>query len=206
MFTAEEQSTLTPGKVIEILRKGNDEFVNNQLTVKNTTERVRSAVEGQYPAAVVLSCLDSRVPVEDIFHCGIGDIFVARVAGNVVNPDILGSMEYACKLSGAKLAVVMGHGYCRTVMLAIDGVELGNITGLLNKIKPAVNQSNATFMGEAKSTNPEFVDTVCRANIKLMVTEIRKSSLILREMEENGEIGIVGAMYDMHNGKVEFFV
>ena len=205
MFTAEEQSNLTPDKVIEILKQGNEDFSSNRLTIKNSTERVQNAVKDQYPVAVVLSCIDSRVPVEDIFHCGIGDIFVVRVAGNIVNSDILGSLEHACKVSGSKLAVVLGHGYCRAVMLAIDGVELGNITELLNKIKPAVNRSKVNFKGEAKSSNPEFVEAVCFNNVNLMVGEIRKNSLILKEMEDNGEIKIVGAMYDMHSGKVNFF-
>ena len=205
MLTVEEQSILTPEKVIEILKQGNDDFVNNRLTVKNNPERIRNAAKGQYPVAVVLSCIDSRVPVEDVFHCGIGDIFVIRVAGNIVNSDILGSMEYACKVSGSKLAVVLGHEYCKTIMLAIDGLELGNITGLLSKIKPAINQSETNFKGETKSSNPEFVETVCRTNVDLMVNAIRENSRILKEMENKGEIKIVGAMYNMHNGKVEFF-
>ena len=206
MLTAKEQSNLTPYRVIEILKQGNDDFINNRLTVKNTAERIRHAVSGQYPAAVILSCLDSRVPVEDIFHCGIGDIFVARVAGNIVNSDILGSMEYACKVSGAKLAVVLGHGLCGAIKSAIDNVELGNITGLLQKIHPAVRQSKANFTGDVKSSNPEFVDMVCRTNVELMVNEIRKGSPILKEMETRSEIGIVGAMYNMYSGKVDFFI
>ena len=205
VLSAEEQSKLTPDKVIEILKQGNEEFISNKLTVKNTTERVSDAAKGQYPAAVILSCLDSRVPVEDVFHCGIGDLFVARVAGNIVNPDILGSMEYACKVSGSKLVVVLGHGYCGAVKSAIDDVELGNITGLLKRIKPAVNQSKEKFEGETKSSNNEFVETVCHTNVELMVKEIRENSPILKEMEDKGEIKIVGAMYNMHTGKVEFF-
>ena len=205
MFIAEKQSKLTPDKVIKILRQGNETFSNNQLTVKNTIEHVRYAVKGQYPAAVILSCFDSRVPVEDIFHCGIGDIFVIRVAGNIVNTDVLGSMEYACNVSGAKLVMVLGHSGCIAVKLAIDDVELGNMTGLLDKIKPSVNRSKAIFKGEIKSSNPEFLDTVCRTNIERMVNEIRQNSPILKEMEDKGEIKIVSAMYDMHNGKVEFF-
>ena len=179
MLTPEKQSNLTPDRVIEILKQGNEDFINNRLTVKNTTERIRHAALGQYPAAVILSCLDSRVPVEDIFHCGIGDIFVARVAGNIVNPDILGSMEFACKVFGAKLIVVMGHRCCGAIMSAINHVELGNFTGLLHKIKPAVNQSKANYKREANSSNPDFVDTVSRTNVELMMNEIRKDSLIL---------------------------
>jgi len=206
MLTLKIQSNLTPDKVIEILQQGNEDFINDRLTVKNTTERVRSAAFGQYPAATILSCLDSRVPVEDIFHCGIGDIFVARVAGNIVNPDILGSMEYACKVCGAKLVVVLGHGLCGTIKAAIDDAELGNFTGLLHKIKPAINHAKANYKGETNSSNPDFVDTVSRTNVELMVNEIRKDSPMLKEMENRGEIGIIGAFYDMYNGKVDFFI
>jgi carbonic anhydrase len=205
VLTAEEQSKLTPDKVLEILKKGNEDFVNNQLTVRNNMERVKDAVNGQYPEAVILSCIDSRVPVEDIFHCAIGDIFVARVAGNIVNADILGSMEYACKVSGSKLIAVMGHDYCGAVKSAISEVELGNITELLSKIKPAVNHSKEHFEGETNASNHEFVDKVCHTNVELMLDEIRKNSPILKEMEDKGEIKIVGAMYDLHSGKVNFF-
>ena len=205
VLTAEEQSKLTPDKVIEILKKGNEDFISDQLTVRNNIERVKDAVNGQYPAAVILSCIDSRVPVEDIFHCAIGDLFVARVAGNIVNPDILGSMEYACKVSGAKLVLVMGHDYCGAVKSAINEVELGNITELLSKIKPAVTQSKTNFNGETNSSNHAFVELVCHTNVELMLDEVRKNSPILKEMEDNGEIKIIGAMYDLHSGKVDFF-
>ena len=205
VLTAEEQAQLTPDKVIEILKKGNEEFINNQLTVRNNTERVKDAANGQFPEAVILSCLDSRVPVEDVFHRAIGDIFVARVAGNIVNPDILGSMEFACKVSGAKLVVVLGHEHCGAIKSAISNVELGNITELLSKIKPAVVHSKEHFDGETSASNPEFVELVCHTNVELMLDEIRKNSPILKEMEDNGEIKIVGAMYDLHTGKVNFF-
>jgi carbonic anhydrase len=205
VLSAAEQSKLTPAKVIENLKQGNQEFVSNKLTIRNNPERVLNAVKGQYPEAVILSCLDSRVPVEDIFHRGIGDLFVARVAGNIVNPDILGSMEFACKVSGAKLVVVLGHGSCGAIKSAIDDVKLGNITGLLDKIQPAVAQSKADFQGEAKSSNPEFVEKVCHTNVAVRVKEIRENSPILKEMEDKGEIKIVGAIYNMESGKVEFF-
>ena len=205
VLTAEEQSKLTPDKVIEILKKGNEEFTNNLLTVRNNMERVQDAANGQFPAAVILSCLDSRVPVEDIFHCAIGDLFVARVAGNIVNPDILGSMEFACKVSGSKLVVVLGHDYCGAVKSAISDVELGNITELLSKIQPAVNHSRENFEGDADVSNNDFVDVVCHTNVMFMVEEIRKNSPILKEMEDNGEIKIVGAKYHLHTGKVNFF-
>ena len=204
VLTAEQQSKLTPDQVVEILKQGNEAFSGDNLTVKNNMERVRDAVKGQHPGAMILSCLDSRIPVADIFQCGIGDIFIARVAGNIINPDILGSMEYACKVSGSKLIVVMGHGQCGAIRSAIDNVELGNITQLLDKIKPAVEQSKTNFRGETSSSNEAFVDLVTHTNVELMVNEIRKNSPILKEMEDKGEIGIVGAMYDIHTGKVEF--
>ena len=205
VITAEEQAKLTPESVIEILKKGNEEFVNNKLTVRNNPERVRNSAQGQYPKAVILSCLDSRVPVEDVFHRSIGDIFVARIAGNIVNPDILGSLEYACKVSGSKLVVVLGHGSCGAIKSAIDDVELGNITGLLDKIKPAVKETKTAFNGETNSSNKEFVEAVCHHNIELMIKKIRQESPILKEMEDNGEIKIIGGYYDMHTGKVDFF-
>lgn len=205
VLTAEEQAKLTPDDVIKILKEGNADFVGDNLTIRNNSERVRNAALGQYPKAVILSCLDSRVPVEDVFHRGIGDIFVARVAGNIVNENILGSLEYACKVSGSKVIVVLGHEYCGAIKSAIDGVELGNITGLLSKIQPAVTEAKSSFKGETVSSNPAFVEEVCHLNIEQGVKDIRNNSAILKEMEDNGEISIVGAVYDMHTGKVTFF-
>lgn len=205
VLTAEEQASLTPIDVINILKEGNEDFINDHLTVRNNSERVRDAAMGQYPKAVILSCLDSRVPVEDVFHRGIGDIFVARVAGNIVNPDILGSLEYACKVSGSKVVVVLGHEYCGAIKSAIDDVKLGNITTLLAKIRPAVEVAGNNFQGETTSSNPDFVEAVCHHNIELAVQEIRDKSPILKEMEDNGEIMIVGAVYNIHTGKVDFF-
>jgi carbonic anhydrase len=205
VLTQEEQRALTPQKVIEILKQGNQEFVNNELTVRNNSELIKDAAKGQYPKAVILSCLDSRVPVEDVFHRAVGDIFVARVAGNIVNTDILGSMEFACKASGAKLVMVLGHGACGAVKGAISNVEMGNLTELLSKIKPAVNEVKVGFKGETTADNPEFVEAVGHHNVALMVKEIREKSLILKEMEVNGEIKIIGAYYDLNTGKVDFF-
>jgi len=205
VLSKEEQAKLTPDMVIEILKTGNQEFVNNELTVRNNSELVRDAADGQYPKAVILSCLDSRVPVEDVFHRAIGDVFVARVAGNIVNPDILGSMEFACKASGAKLVMVLGHGSCGAIKSAIDDVKLGNITELLSKIKPAVDETKTGFAGDANSSNKEFVEAVCLHNVALMIQEIRQKSPILKEMEDNGEIKIIGGYYDMYTGKVDFF-
>lgn len=204
VLSAEEQAALTPRDVLDILKKGNEEFTDDKLTVRNNSERVREAALGQYPKAVILSCFDSRVPVEDVFHRGIGDIFVARVAGNIVNEDILGSMEFACKVSGAKLILVLGHEYCGAVKSAIDHVELGNITALLSKITPAVNEAGKSFSGEKSSSNPVFVEAVCDANVHLTMQQIRDKSPILKEMEDSGDIMIVGGVYHMKTGKVDF--
>jgi len=204
VLSREEQAQLTPDKVWDILKEGNKEFVEDRLTIRNNSKRVRSAANGQYPKAVILSCLDSRVPVEDVFHRGIGDIFVARVAGNIVNKDILGSMEYGCKVSGAKLVMVLGHEYCGAITSAIKNVELGNITALLSKIQPAVSKASADFIGEKSYNNPDFVEAVCYDNVMLMIEEIRRKSPILNEMEQKGEIKIVGGVYDMDTGKVDF--
>lgn len=204
VLTKADQQKLTPEEIVEILKEGNKDFRENNLTVLNTTERIRDAAVGQYPIAVVLSCLDSRVPVEDVFHRGIGDIFVARVAGNIVNDDILGSLEYACKVSGAKVVVVLGHEYCGAIKSAIDDVKLGNITSLLAKIQPAVAQASEKFEDNRTSSNPKFVEAVCDDNVHLSIDEIRKRSPILREMEEQGEIKIIGGVYDIKTGNVDF--
>jgi len=200
----EAQSKLTADSVLHILQLGNLDYTGDNLVIRNTSERIRKASLGQYPAAVVLSCLDSRVPVEDVFHCGIGDLFVARVAGNISNEDILGSLEYGCKVSGAKLIVVLGHEYCGAVKSAIDNVKLGNITALLDKIRPSVMQLDS-FPGEKSSKNPAFVEAVCRQNILNTIKIIRAKSPILTEMENKGEIKIVGAEYHMETGRVDFF-
>lgn len=206
VLTADQQARLTPAGVLDTLKKGNQDFIEDRLTVRNNTQRVRDAAIGQYPKAVVLSCLDSRVPVEDVFHRGIGDLFVARVAGNIVNEDILGSLEFACKVSGSKLIVVLGHEYCGAIKSAIDDVKLGNITPLLSKIQPAVKSAATSYHGEGEKTsaNPHFVDAVCHENIVLTMNEIRQKSPILKEMEAQGEIMIVGGVYNMKTGKVDF--
>ena len=202
VLTEEEQAALEPDEVIRIFKEGNARFVKNDLTARDHSEQVRKSTNAQYPKAIVLSCVDSRVPVEDVFDRGIGDIFVARVAGNFVNQDILGSMEFACKVSGSKLILVMGHEHCGAVKAAVDGVKLGNITPMLENIKPAV--AAVTYDGERTSKNERFVHMVCESNVKNTMEEIRLKSPILREMEENGEIKIAGAVYDMDSGKVTF--
>lgn len=202
VMSKEEQDVLTPDMVIQFLKEGNERFMRNDLTARNHSSQVRNSVKAQYPKAIILSCVDSRVPVEDVFDRGIGDIFVARVAGNFVNEDILGSMEFATKVSGSKLVLVMGHEHCGAIKSAIDDVKLGNITAMLSKIRPAVDM--VEYDGDRSSKNQSFVHDVSISNVKNTITNIRKNSPILNEMEQKGEIKIVGAVYDMDNGKVLF--
>lgn len=200
VLTKEEQDALTPDMVIQSLKEGNERFMLNDLTARDHSAQVRKSVQAQYPKAIVLSCVDSRVPVEDVFDRGIGDVFVARVAGNFVNEDILGSMEFACKVAGAKLVLVLGHEHCGAVKAAVDDVKLGNITPMLAKIRPAVEM--VAYEGERNSKNQEFVHMVSESNVRNTMAKIRTESPILKEMEDNGEIKIIGALYDMDNGKV----
>jgi carbonic anhydrase len=200
VLTKEEQDALTPDMVIQSLKEGNERFMRNDLTARDHSAQVRESVKAQFPKAIVLSCVDSRVPVEDVFDRGIGDVFVARVAGNFVNEDILGSMEFACKVSGSKLVLVMGHEHCGAVKAAIDDVKLGNITPMLTKIRPAVDMVD--YEGDRTSKNQDFVHMVSESNVRNTIEQIRTNSPILKEMEDNGEIKIVGALYDMDNGKV----
>lgn len=202
VLTKEEQDALTPDMVIQSLNEGNGRFMRNDLTARNHSEQVRKSVTAQFPKAIVLSCVDSRIPVEDVFDRGIGDVFVARVAGNFVNEDILGSMEFACKVSGSKLILVLGHEHCGAIKAAVDDVKLGNITPMLSKIRPAVE--SIEYEGDRTSKNQEFVQLASKSNIKNTIAEIRKNSPILKEMEENGEIKIKGAIYDMDDGSVDF--
>ena len=199
--TKSTQDSLTPKKAYDILVDGNQRFMQNVKAQRNLQDQVLETSSGQYPFAVVLSCIDSRVPVELVFDQGIGDIFSARVAGNIVNEDILGSIEYACKVAGSKIVVVMGHTKCGAVTSACQGVELGNITALLHKIKPAVDR----IRSGNEEMNNEAVEEVSVLNVKLSIDRIRKESPILLEMEKNKEIKIVGALYHVSNGKVEFF-
>jgi len=203
VLTKEEQDALTPDKVIASLKAGNTRFVDNDLTARNHSAQIRKSTLSQFPKAIVLSCVDSRVPVEDVFDRGIGDMFVARVAGNFVNEDILGSMEFACKVSGSKVVLVMGHEHCGAVKAAIDDVKLGNITAMLEKITPAV--TGVEYTGDRTSKNQEFVHLVSESNIKNTIAQIRVKSPILKEMESNGEIKIIGALYDMDNGVVSMY-
>tara|TARA_R110002095_G_scaffold197961_1_gene177270 strand:- start:1123 stop:1890 length:768 start_codon:yes stop_codon:yes gene_type:complete len=202
VLTQAEQNALTPDQVITLLKEGNQRFVAGTLTARDHSKQVREAALGQYPKAVILSCLDSRVPVEDVFDRGIGDIFVARVAGNFENTDILGSMEFACKVAGSKLVFVLGHESCGAVNGAIDGVELGNITAMLANIQPAIAHFK-DYNGEKTSKNPEFVKMVTAQNVLGTIDRIRINSPILKEMEDKGEIKIVGGVYHMQTGEVK---
>lgn len=203
VVTAEAQAKLTPDEVLDDFKAGNQRFLNNSLTARDFTAQIQKTTSGQFPKAAVLSCVDSRVPVEYIFDQGIGDIFVARVAGNFMDEDMLGSAEFACKVSGSKVLLVMGHESCGAVKAAIDNVKLGNITPMLTKIHPAVELSQ-DFSGEKNSKNAEFVSYVSENNVKNTLDTIRKRSPILKEMEDNGEIKIVGAMYSLSTGAVTF--
>ncbi len=203
VLTKQQQENLTPTEVIDLLREGNARFVAGEVTLRNHKAQIRKAALSQHPKAIVLSCVDSRVPVEDVFDRGIGDLFVARVAGNFVNADMLGSMEFACHVSGSKAIVVLGHEHCGAIKSAIDGVKLGNITEMLSKVTPAVDQTGG-FDGERQSSNEAFVHAVTELNVRLNVQRIRDESPILQQMEANGKIIICGATYDMGNGEVTF--
>lgn len=201
VVTAEAQKSLTPDDVLKDLMRGNERFVNNQLLERDFVKQIKNSENGQFPKAVVISCLDSRVPVEYILDQGIGDVFVGRIAGNFVNAELTGSIEFACKVSGSKLVMVLGHESCGAVKGAIDKVKLGNLTETLAELKPAVEMSE-NFEGEKSSKNPSYVDYVCRNNVIATINEIRSASPILKEMEDKGEIKIVGGIYDLTDGKI----
>ncbi len=203
VLTQQEQNALTPDEVLRYLKEGNQRFASGTVTSRDHSAQVRDAANGQFPKAIILSCVDSRIPVEDVFDRGIGDIFVARVAGNFENTDILGSMEFATKVSGAKLILVMGHEECGAIKAAIDQVELGNITAMLENIQPAVD-SLSGYEGDRTSKNPDFAHMVAEQNVRLTIDDIRERSSILKEMEDQGQIKIVGALYGMKTGVIEF--
>lgn len=200
----ESQSTITPLIALQTLKEGNQRFVNNLKYNRNLLQQVNETRDGQWPFAVVLSCIDSRTSAELIFDQGLGDIFSVRIAGNIVNTDILGSMEFACKIAGSKLIVVLGHTKCGAVKGACDLVEMGNLTALLSKLRPAVDDETATKT-ERNSMNSEFVENVATINVYRTVNAIRERSHILHEMIEKGEIGICGAMYNLETGLVHFY-
>ena len=196
----ETQSNLTPNAALNILKAGNKRFQENIKEERNLKMQVEQTANGQFPFGVVLSCIDSRVPVELVFDQGIGDLFSARVAGNIINEDVLGSIEYGCKVAGSKVIVVLGHTKCGAVTAASKAVELGNITSLLSKIKPAIE----VVKSQNIEINQESVEKISVANVTVSMDRIRKESPILAEMEEKGEIIIVGAIYNVSNGVVEF--
>lgn len=203
--TKETQSALGHDQIIDLLKEGNARFVSNKKLDRNLSLQVEQTSGGQFPFATVLSCIDSRIPVETIFDQGIGDLFSVRIAGNFVNDDILGSMEFACKLAGSKVLVVMGHTACGAVKGACDNAELGKLTGMLENIKPAVQAvENPKEASARTSANLDFVNEVARKNVTLTLEAIRNGSEVLAEMEANGEITLIGAMYDVATGEVSF--
>lgn len=196
----DSQASISPQGAIDELRAGNQRFLSRAPLERDWRNEISATTGGQYPFAIVIGCIDSRVPVETIFDQGVGDIFTARVAGNIVNKDLLGSLEFACKLAGAKAIVVLGHTSCGAVKGAVDGVRLGHLTTLLSKIEPIVDKVSASMNRDS----PEFVDAVAEENVSHTVDVIRTSSEILARMESSGDISIVGAMYDVTSGEVRF--
>ncbi len=204
--TKETQASITPDSAIQLLKEGNIRFQEKSKADRDLMEQVKATSQGQYPFATILSCIDSRVSSELIFDQGIGDIFSARIAGNFVNDDILGSMEFACKLAGTKLILVLGHTACGAVKGACDDAKLGKLTGMLSKIKPAVNAvSSPQDAGLRNSSNIDFVNEVAKKNVELTMDKIVEGSQVLAEMQSKGEIKIVGGMYDIHSGAVRFY-
>jgi carbonic anhydrase len=201
--TQATQAAMTPAEALARLKEGNARFVANRQVDRELLQQVRETGGGQYPFAIVLGCVDSRVPPELIFDQGIGDIFTARVAGNFVNADMLGSMEFACKVAGAKLIFVLGHSHCGAIKGAVDDARLGNLTGMLGKLKPVVEAVPAPAGGRS-SQNAAFVQQVAHKNVELTIEAIRQQSPVLNEMLENHEIQIAGGMYDIETGAVTF--
>ena len=200
----ELQASITPRKALEILKEGNNRFVNNLKAHRNLLEQVNETRDGQWPFATILSCIDSRTSAELIFDQGLGDVFSVRIAGNIVNTDILGSMEFACKVAGSKLIVVLGHSKCGAVKGACDHVEMGNLTELLSKIQPAVYQEKQTTENRT-SSNSSFVENVAQINVKRNVKNVIERSFVLEQLINDGSIGIVGAMHNIETGDVTFY-
>jgi carbonic anhydrase len=198
------QAAITPSMAIDILKEGNKRFMNNLKANRNLLEQANETSDGQHPFAVILSCIDSRTSAELIFDQGLGDIFSIRIAGNIINEDILGSMEFACKVAGSKIIVVLGHSKCGAIKGACDHVELGNLTGLLHKIQPAI-QNERTEIDNRSSSNAAFVEKVAELNVAHTVASIRERSPILDELIASGEVGILGGMHNLSNGEVTFF-
>lgn len=203
-LTKEMQAAITPNMALELLKGGNKRFVNNLKANRNLLQQANETSDGQHPFAVILSCIDSRTSAELIFDQGLGDVFSVRIAGNIVNEDILGSMEFACKLAGAKIIVVLGHSKCGAVKGACDHAEMGNLTALLSKIRPAVDDETETTENRS-SKNGIFVENVAAINVKRTVKAIKERSTILSQMISNGEIGIIGGMHELSTGEVTFY-
>jgi carbonic anhydrase len=200
-LTAAQREKMSPESIIALMKAGNERFRLGKESPHDFLAQQKASAKGQYPAAMILSCIDSRAPAETILDLGIGDTFNARVAGNVVNEDILGSMEFACKVAGAKLVLVMGHTACGAIKGAIDNVQLGNLTGLLAKIRPAVDATD--YKGDRSATNYGFVDAVARKHVELTVADIRRRSPVLAELESGGAVKMVGGMYDLATGRLD---
>lgn len=204
--TKDTQAAMTPDSALQALKDGNKRFISNNFANRDLAEQVQDTSKGQYPFATVLHCIDSRVSAELLFDQGIGDIFSVRIAGNFVNEDILGSMEFACKLAGTKLILVLGHTACGAVKGACDHARMGNLTHLINKLEPAVAAvAEPIEESQRNSGNIDFVNEVARKNVHMTIDKIRTDSPILKEMEDNGEIKIAGAMYDISDGNVTFY-
>lgn len=203
VHTQETQANLTPESVLRSLKEGNERFVSGKMIPRDYTAQVKKTAIGQFPEAVILSCIDSRVPVEHVFDKGFGDVFVVRIAGNFINNDILGSIEFSTAVAGSKVVLILGHRGCGAVKAAIDDVELGNITGMLAKIKPAIDMMGE-FDGEKNSDNEAFVDKVVFHNVEYAIGQLREQSPIVAELETKNEIAIVGAVYDIETGRVSF--
>ena len=203
-LTKEMQNAITPSFALDLLKDGNKRFVSNLKINRNLLQQANETSDGQHPFAVILSCIDSRTSAELIFDQGLGDVFSVRIAGNIVNEDILGSMEFGCKVAGAKIIVVLGHTKCGAVKGACDNVALGNLTGLIAKIKPAVDEESVTSENR-NSSNSVFVENVAELNVSLSVKNILLKSPIIADMVKNGDIGIIGGIHDISTGEVKFF-
>lgn len=203
-LTKEMQAAITPSMALELLKEGNKRFINNLKVNRNLLQQANETSDAQHPFAVILSCIDSRTSAELIFDQGLGDIFSVRIAGNIINEDILGSMEFGCKVAGSKIIVVLGHTKCGAVKGACDHVEMGNLTALLNKLRPAVDDENMTTTNR-NSSNPVFVENVATINVKRTVQLIMERSPILKEMIDSGQIGIIGGTHDITTGEVTFY-
>ena len=202
-LTAEQREKLSPDQILDLMKKGNARFARGERKNRDYLREQRASASGQHPAAVLLSCIDSRAPAEVLMDLGLGDVFNARVAGNILNDDIAGSIEFACKLAGAKVILVMGHTACGAIKGAIDGAQLGNLTGLLAKIRPAVDAT--TYSGTRTSKDAKFVDAVARTNVELTMKKLRETSTVITELADAKKVRIAGAMYDLATAKIDFF-